>query len=202
MVAFCQPVKEDGRAVGPQQRDADHFAGALLDGFGALVVEIGAGEARRDQVDLDAGAFELDHHGEGHGVERGIVGGVARPENGAIGRACSGIRGERTDAARNVDDAGVSRHPEHRKHRKHRLVNGKCTENVGVPDVMELCERRVAGAAPPAVLSDRQVAPLSPRVRDCGVVGDGRAAGRRAAFWRRRQRFRNGLISLPEFRRG
>src|ERR1700677_1991153 len=58
------------RAVRAEQRKAHRLAGALLDSLRArIVVEIRLGVARAGAVDLDPGRFQLDRHGERHGVE-------------------------------------------------------------------------------------------------------------------------------------
>src|SRR5580704_4421036 len=96
---FVLPSREGAcRTVRTEQRNAHDLAGAVLDGLGALVsVEVRTREGWRNQVDLDFGRLQLDHHGERDGVEGRLGRGVDWSERRVVGSRRVCVRGQRSD---------------------------------------------------------------------------------------------------------
>src|SRR5215469_2862534 len=96
------------RAIRAKECNAHYLAGALLDGLGALIpVEVRLGETRGNEVDLNPGCLQLDHHTQRDRVEGCLGRRIHRTEKPMVAGVGVRIRRQRAEPARHIDDAGI-----------------------------------------------------------------------------------------------
>ena len=124
-------------AIGAEQCNAHHLAGALLDSLRALIsveVRLGeSGETKLTLIPVDSSSI----------IMASVIALRAVLDAGYTGRRSRGGRGrvrvhcQRANSARHVDDAGLGRLAQKRQHR---LVNGEGAEHVGFPHCAHFIE--------------------------------------------------------------